>query len=65
MGGDAHPNERRLVAKVSHARKSSGCSAERTGREEERKDRLRTERRLGVWHGRRLESDGIGGKGVG
>ena len=43
MGGVAHPNERRLVAKVSHARKSSGRSAERTGRKEERKDRLRSD----------------------
>ena len=43
MGGDAHPNERRAAAKVNRVRKHSGCSAERTGREREKVDRLRTE----------------------
>ena len=28
-------------------------------------DRLRIERRPGVWHGGGLESDGVGGRGVG
>ena len=48
MGGDAHPNERRAAAKVNRVRKRRGCSAERTGWEEERVNRLRTERHPGV-----------------
>ena len=41
MGGDAHPNERRVAAKANRVRKLSGCSAERTGWEGERVNRLR------------------------
>ena len=47
-GGDAHPNEQ--PAKTNHVRKPWGRSAERTGWEGERVDRLCTERHPGVWH---------------
>ena len=57
MGGGAHANERRVAAKASRVRKPRGCSAERTGWEGERVDRLRTERHPGVWHSGGLESD--------
>ena len=62
MGGDAHPNERRAVAKkANHVRKPRGRGAERTGWEEEIMDRLCTERHAGVWHNGGLESDGVKG----
>ena len=35
------------------------------GGKEKRVDRLRTERYQGVWHGRGLETDDVGGRGVG
>ena len=38
---------------------------ERAGWEGERADRLRTERRPGVWHSGELESDNVGGRSVG
>ena len=40
-------------------------SEERTGWEGEGVDRLRAERRPGVWHSGGLESDVFGGRGVG
>ena len=60
-GGHAHSNERRAAAKANRVRKPWACSAERTGWEGERVDRLRTERHPGVWHNGGLESDGIEG----
>ena len=58
---DAHPDERRPVAKANRLRKPRGCSTERTGWEGQRVDRLRTERHQGVWHSEGLESDGVKG----
>ena len=65
VGGCAHPNERRAAAKTSRVRRPWGCSAERTGWEGERVDRLRTKQHPGVWYSGGLESDGGGGWGVG
>ena len=53
---------RRAVANPNHVRKPSGCSEERTGREGERVDRLRTERRpafdiAGDWKATALEAE--------
>ena len=61
----AYPNERRAVAKVNHVVKPWGCSAERTGWEEERVGRLRIACHPGVLHSGGLESDGIGDRDVG
>ena len=38
---------------------------ERARWEGERVDRLHKERRPGIWHSEALESDGVGGRGVG
>ena len=65
MGGGAYPNERWMVAKSNHVGKHLWCSAEWTGWEGERVDRLRTERHPGVWHSGGLGSDGVGGRDVG
>ena len=55
--------ERRAVTKAVYARKSGGCSAEKTGWVGEREGLFRTKRRLGVSRSRGLETDGIGGSG--
>ena len=61
MGGDNHSNERRVAAESNRFWKPRGRSAERTGWEGERVDRLRTERHPGVWHTGGLESNGVEG----
>ena len=63
MGGDAHPDERRAVAKVfENLEGAVQCGDDGMGREEEWIDRLRTERRPGVWHSGGLKSEGVGAR---
>ena len=64
MGGGVYPNKRWAIAKVNHVWKREECSAERTRWEGERVDRLRTERRPGVWPNGGLKSEGVGGISV-
>ena len=59
MGGGLHSNERRAFVKVNRIR----CSGKKTGWEEQKWDRLRTEQCPGVLHSGGLESDGVAGKG--
>ena len=49
------------VARAKRGWKPRECSAERTGWEGERVDRLRTERHPGVWCSEELDSDGVKG----
>ena len=63
MGGEAPPDERRAVGCQSESCSETlrARSAERTGWEGERVDRLCTERHPGVWHNGGLENDGVEG----
>ena len=65
MGGDAHPNEQRVIAKAKRVQKPRGCSAEMTGWEGERVDRLCFRSTSGPLAWRGLKSDGLGGKSMG